>query len=133
MNLEVIKEKYKKGEYTPDINMAMGKKLIPISRALDARKNPLFDRNKTIAENEEMVKDYNKEIAKQHEKMQQQIQESHNKLMQDIITAIKEIIKVDDEKAKIIYERVYDNHHSGGMMDVFMELDEELDYLMKIL
>ena len=36
-------------------------------------------------------------------------------------------------KAKIMYERVYDNHHSGGMMDVFMELDEELDYLMKIL
>ncbi len=133
MDLEVIKEKYRKGEYTPDINMTMGKKLIPISRALDTRKNPLFDRNKTIAENEEMAKDYNKEIAKQHEKMQQQIREAHNKLMQDIITAIKEIIKVDDGKAKIIYERAYDNHHSGGMMDVFMELDEELDYLMKIL
>lgn len=142
MNLELIKEKYRNGEYDPDFKKLEIGKLIPITQALNSKKNPLFDRNKTIIENEELVKQHNEEVAKQMDIRNEELKSSYEKLANDIILAIQNEISVNKSQAEIIYNRVYENynviicnkkHEDDGMIGILNKLNDELKYIQDIL
>ncbi len=125
MDIEIIKEKYRLGEY--NYNIKYGNKVAA---------NYIFDADLTVRRNREMVEEHNAKVESQRKEAYAKQAELDKKLAHDVCCYITENYDISYELASKIERFCYEQKHHDtyayfDYIDTIAEFVDDIFYMMK--
>ena len=95
----------------------------------------IFDEDKSVKWNREQVEINNKNYHEEVIKLKSERSERMNVVLNNIYTAIQEDMscEISREQAEIIWCYAYDMGHSGGVYEIFSQLDVLMGFVESLL
>lgn len=95
----------------------------------------IFDENKSVKWNKEQVEINNKKYYNEVERLCLEYTKSNDSVLEDIYTAIQEEMScgISRKQAVHIWVYAYNMGHSGGVNEIFIQLENLMDFIETIL
>lgn len=92
-----------------------------------------FDENQSVRWNREKAEAHNAEIKNQHDAYKKGVGEAFNFFYDCLVAAIMQDTGLVKEKSQKIYNKAYEDGHSGGFSEVISHASELCDFVTDIL
>ena len=92
----------------------------------------VIDENMSVKWNREEVAKRNEAYAQEKQRLRNAINDAVKSLDNMIKAYIAQEIPVSLDKASIIFNRLYNDHHSYGYSEILDFVDDEIDYIQSI-
>ena len=93
----------------------------------------VFDENKSVKENREMVEAYNKQVKLNLMQYHNDCAQKYQDFKNDLIAAIQNDYNFNPVQAEVIYNEAYDDGHSYGYEEVINYAGYYIDFVLKFL
>lgn len=123
-NMKDLRDNYREGYYDFKETMPVGKKLAD---------DYVFDENLSVKKNREMIKLHNEKILKAKDEYWDRYYKSIADFNSDFKVAIKKELNINEEKANVIFNYIYNEKHSSGYYDMINYAFDFLELLSKLL
>lgn len=95
--------------------------------------NAIIDEDKTVRWNREEVQRRNDEYRAERDRLYSLYCEANENCVKSAKRYIMDELGIDYDKASVVWNRLYDDDHAYGYQEVLNCLNEEIDYLSRIL
>lgn len=123
-----LRDKYMKAAYM---------NITPDSSFQKYGKNDIIDEEQSVRWNREEAERrndaYNKELKRLTQEKQQAVDTVMNEIYKNIIEYVEFSGDDAERKARMIWSKVYEDHHSGGSYEIFSYIEDECSFAYGLL
>lgn len=95
----------------------------------------VFDENITVAENRKRINDTNNEILNNRSQYNEEDNRLYNLFKKELINVLIDTSnnRLNEKQANIIFNKAWQESHSGGYGDIIINAETQFDFIMEII